>query len=363
MAYSFPKDQHRTPRRLLVTGGAGFIGANFVLHWCDRYPEDRTIVLDALTYAGNRNNLSSLAGKENFRFVEGNICDRSLVDRLLQEENIDTIAHFAAESHVDRSILGPDAFVQTNVVGTFTLLEAFRQHWQNTSLASGLFLHVSTDEVYGTLGPNDPAFSETTAYAPNSPYSASKAGSDHLVRAYYHTYGLPTIITNCSNNYGPYQFPEKLIPLMCINALIGKNLPVYGDGQNIRDWLFVLDHCLALDTVIHKGKPGETYNIGGNNEVKNIDLVNTLCDLMDELAPNLPVRPCNKLITFVKDRPGHDRRYAINSTKLQTELGWQPSVTVQEGLRKTVQWYLNNEDWWKPLLSQEYQAYYSKVYS
>lgn len=363
MTHSFPKDQSRVPRRLLVTGGAGFIGANFVLHWCSRYPEDRVIVLDALTYAGNRNNLSSLAGKENFRFVEGNICDRSLIDQLLQEENIDIVAHFAAESHVDRSILGPDAFVQTNVVGTFTLLEAFRQHWKNTSLASGLFLHVSTDEVYGTLGPNDPAFSETTAYAPNSPYSASKAGSDHLVRAYYHTYGLPTIITNCSNNYGPYQFPEKLIPLMCINALLGKNLPVYGDGQNIRDWLFVLDHCRALDTVIHNGKPGETYNIGGNNEVKNIDLVNTLCNLMDELAPNLPVSPCNQLITFVKDRPGHDRRYAINSTKLQTELGWKPSVTVEEGLRKTVQWYLNNKDWWQPLLSQEYQAYYSKVYS
>lgn len=363
MTHSSPKDQLRAPRRLLVTGGAGFIGANFVLHWCDRYPEDRVIVLDALTYAGNRNNLASLAEKENFRFVEGNICDRSLVDRLLKEENIDSIAHFAAESHVDRSILGPDAFVQTNVVGTFTLLEAFRQHWQNTSLSSGLFLHVSTDEVYGTLGPNDPAFSETTAYAPNSPYSASKAGSDHLVRAYYHTYGLPTIITNCSNNYGPYQFPEKLIPLMCINALLGKNLPVYGDGQNIRDWLFVIDHCRALDMVIHNGKPGETYNIGGNNEVKNIDLVNTLCNLMDELAPNLPVSPCNQLITFVKDRPGHDRRYAINSTKLQTELGWKPSVTVEEGLRKTVEWYLNNKDWWQPLLSQEYQAYYNKVYS
>lgn len=363
MTHSFPKDQLRTPRRLLVTGGAGFIGANFVLHWCDRYPDDRVIVLDALTYAGNRNNLASLAGKENFRFVEGNICDRSLVDRLLQEENIDTVAHFAAESHVDRSILGPGAFVETNVVGTFTLLEAFRQHWKNTSLASGLFLHVSTDEVYGTLGPNDPAFTETTPYAPNSPYSASKAGSDHLARAYYHTYGVPTIITNCSNNYGPYQFPEKLIPLMCINALIGKNLPVYGDGQNIRDWLFVLDHCRALDTVIHHGKSGETYNIGGNNEVKNIDLVHILCDLMDELAPNLPVRPCQELITFVKDRPGHDRRYAINSTKLQTELGWKPSVTVQEGMRKTVQWYLNNEAWWKPLLSEEYQAYYSKIYS
>lgn len=356
----------RENRRLLVTGGAGFIGSNFVLHWCDRYPQDRVVVLDALTYAGNRNNLASLEGQANFRFVQGNICDRSLVESLLTEEKIDTVAHFAAESHVDRSILGPDAFVQTNVIGTFTLLEAFRHHYTaiDHSLREGMrFLHVSTDEVYGSLGPDAPAFSETTAYAPNSPYSASKAGSDHLARAYHHTYNLPTIITNCSNNYGPYHFPEKLIPLMCINILMGKNLPVYGDGQNIRDWLYVRDHCSALDTVIHSGKPGETYNVGGNNEVKNIDLVNMLCDLMDELAPNLPVRPAKKLITFVKDRPGHDRRYAINSTKLQTELGWQPSVTVEEGLRKTVEWYLNNQDWWKPLLSQEYQNYYKQVYS
>lgn len=353
----------RIPRRLLVTGGAGFIGSNFVLHWCDTYPDDRVVVLDALTYAGNRRNLASVESKENFRFVQGNIGDRTLVDKLLPEENIDTIVHFAAESHVDRSILGPGAFVQTNVVGTFTLLEAFRQHWNPSIYKGGIFLHVSTDEVYGSLGPKDPAFTETTPYAPNSPYSASKAGSDHLVRAYHHTYGLPTIITNCSNNYGPYQFPEKLIPLMCINALIGKNLPVYGDGQNIRDWLFVIDHCLGLDAVIHRGKPGETYNIGGNNEVKNIDLVKTLCELMDELAPNLPVSPCSSLITFVKDRPGHDRRYAINSTKLKTQLDWMPSVTVEEGLRKTVQWYLNNRDWWEPLLSEEYQKYYREVYS
>ncbi len=350
-------------RRLLVTGGAGFIGSNFVHHWCGRYPDDRVVVLDALTYAGNRANLAGLEERENFRFVQGDICDRSLIDELLKSENIDTIAHFAAESHVDRSILGPGAFVQTNVIGTYTLLEAFRQWWQiNSKPIDYRFLHVSTDEVYGSLGADDPAFSETTAYAPNSPYSASKAGSDHLVRAYYHTYELPTIITNCSNNYGPYQFPEKLIPLMCINTLIGKPLPVYGDGKNVRDWLYVGDHCSALDVVIHRGTPGETYNIGGNNEVENINLVRMLCQLMDELAPELPVRPAENLITFVKDRPGHDRRYAINATKIKTQLGWTPSVTVEQGLRLTVEWYLNHRDWWKSLLSEEYQAYYRKNY-
>ncbi|MDJ1185029.1 dTDP-glucose 4,6-dehydratase [Roseofilum casamattae] len=352
---------NRSPRRILVTGGAGFIGSNFVQYWCDRYPGDRMVVLDALTYAGNLANLDAVKESPQFRFVRGDIGDRQLIDTLLQEEAIDTIAHFAAESHVDRSILGPGAFVQTNVVGTFTLLEAFRHHYANLS-EGGLFLHVSTDEVYGSLGPNDPAFHETTPYAPNSPYSASKAGSDHLVRAYFHTYNLPTIITNCSNNYGPYQFPEKLIPLMSINALMGKPLPVYGDGQNIRDWLYVIDHCSALDTVIHRGQPGETYNIGGNNEVKNIDLVTILCTLMDELAPQLPVSPCTELITYVKDRAGHDRRYAIDSTKIQTELGWRPSVTVEEGLRQTVQWYLDHQSWWQPLLSEEYQAYYHQVY-
>ena len=352
----------KEPHRLLVTGGAGFIGSNFVHYWCNAYPSDRVVVLDALTYAGDRRSLS-MEGQENFRFVQGDICDRSLIDQLLQEEDIDTVAHFAAESHVDRSILGPAAFVQTNVVGTFTLLEAFRQHWETNQRSPGYcFLHVSTDEVYGSLGPNDPAFTETTPYAPNSPYSASKAASDHLVRAYYHTYGLPTIITNCSNNYGPYQFPEKLIPLMCINSLIGKQLPIYGDGQNVRDWLYVGDHCGALDVVIHSSVPGETYNIGGNNEVKNIDLVHTLCHLMDELAPQLPVRPCNKLITFVKDRPGHDRRYAINATKIKTQLGWTPTVTIEAGLRQTVEWYLNNRSWWEQLLSEEYQAYYRQVY-
>lgn len=350
-------------RNIIITGGAGFIGSNFVRHWCNTYKSDRVVVLDALTYAGNRANIADLEQTANLRFVQGDICDRALVEQILTEENIDTIAHFAAESHVDRSILGPAAFVQTNVVGTFTLLEAFRQHWlKRDQPKCDRFLHVSTDEVYGSLEANDPAFSETTPYSPNSPYSASKAGSDHLARAYYHTYGMPTIITNCSNNYGPYHFPEKLIPLMCINILLGKPLPVYGDGQNIRDWLYVEDHCRALDTVIDKGQPGETYNIGGNNEVKNIDLVKLLCQLMDELASNIPVKPSSQLITFVKDRLGHDRRYAIDATKISTELGWTPQVTVEEGLRKTVQWYLDNQKWWQPLLSEEYQAYYQKVY-
>ncbi|MBW4681927.1 MAG: dTDP-glucose 4,6-dehydratase [Microcoleus vaginatus WJT46-NPBG5] len=363
MTHSWNNGENRQSRRILITGGAGFIGSNFVHHWCEHYGDDRVVVLDALTYAGNRHTLAQLEGRENFRFVQGDICDRAAVDSLLQEEAIDTVAHFAAESHVDRSILGPGAFVQTNVVGTFTLLEAFRQHWNGKGQPSDYrFLHVSTDEVYGSLGPDDPAFTETTPYAPNSPYSASKAGSDHLARAYFHTYKVPTIITNCSNNYGPYHFPEKLIPLMCINMLLGKPLPVYGDGQNVRDWLYVRDHCSALDVVIHRGEPGETYNVGGNNEVKNIDLVRMLCKLMDEMATELPVRPCEELITFVKDRPGHDRRYAIDATKIKTELGWTPSVTVEEGLRRTVEWFLTHEDWWKPLLSEEYQAYYNQVY-
>ena len=354
----------RKLRSIIVTGGAGFIGSNFVRHWCNNYPEDRVIVLDALTYAGNRANIADLEATANLRFIQGNICDRALVDEILTSEDINTIAHLAAESHVDRSILEPGAFIQTNVVGTFTLLEAFRQRWQMQSKADDYrFLHVSTDEVYGSLEFDEPAFTETTPYTPNSPYSASKAGSDHLARAYYHTYGIPTMITNCSNNYGAYHFPEKLIPLMCINILLGKPLPVYGDGQNIRDWLYVEDHCRALDTVIHKGEPGQTYNIGGNNEVKNIELVHLLCQLMDELAPDLRVKPSTELITFVKDRPGHDRRYAIDASKIKNELGWTPQVTVEEGLRKTVQWYLDNQDWWQPLLSPEYQSYYQQVYA
>ncbi|MGI0491592.1 dTDP-glucose 4,6-dehydratase [Alkalinema pantanalense CENA528] len=363
LASQFPA---RLDRRILITGGAGFIGSNFVHHWCQQYPNDRVVVLDALTYAGNLNNLASLQNHPQFRFVQGNICDAALVQTLLQEEAIDTVAHLAAESHVDRSILNPGSFIQTNVVGTFTLLEAFRHHWQADAAQVGRdryrFLHVSTDEVYGSLAPEDPAFCETTPYAPNSPYSASKAGSDHLARAYFHTYGMPTLITNCSNNYGPYHFPEKLIPLMCINILLGKPLPVYGDGQNVRDWLYVGDHCAALDRVIHAGQPGETYNIGGNNEVKNIDLVRMICQVMDQRVADLPIRPAETLITFVKDRLGHDRRYAINASKIQQELGWQPQMTVEQGLRQTIDWYLQHQDWWQPLLSEDYQRYYQQVY-
>ncbi|NJN86510.1 MAG: dTDP-glucose 4,6-dehydratase [Leptolyngbyaceae cyanobacterium SL_7_1] len=333
------------PRTLLITGGAGFIGTNFVRYWRSHHPGDRLIVLDALTYAGNRGNLAGL--EQQLRLIQGDIGDRSLVDTILRQEAIDTIVHFAAESHVDRSIVKPDAFIQTNVVGTFTLLEAFRHHWQARGHPQGdRFLHISTDEVYGSLAPTDSPSTETSAYAPNSPYSASKAASDHLVRAYHHTYGLPTLITHCSNNYGAYQFPEKLIPLMCLNILKGKPLPVYGDGQNIRDWLYVEDHCTALDRILHQGRSGDIYNIGGNNQVRNLDLVEQLCGCLEELAP-LPVRPARSLITFVPDRPGHDRRYAIDATKLRTELGWTPRETWESGLRKTVEWYVANRGWWE----------------
>ena len=353
----------RGPRTVLVTGGAGFIGSNFIHHWCQKYPTDRVVVLDALTYAGNRQNLAGLETTANLRFVQGDICDRTLVDTLLNQENITAIVHLAAESHVDRSILAPGAFIHTNVVGTFTLLEAFRHHWlANQTSQSYRFLHVSTDEVYGSLEPNDPPFLETTPYAPNSPYAASKAGSDHLARAYFHTYGLPVVITNCANNYGPYHFPEKLIPLMCINILLGKPLPVYGDGQNIRDWIYVSDHCDALDVVLHQGQPGETYNIGGNNEAKNIELVEQLCGLFDQLTPKLPVSPARDLITFVRDRPGHDRRYAIDATKITTKLGWTAQTPLALGLRHTASWYLANQTWWQPLLSERYQTYYKEVY-
>jgi len=332
-----------------VTGGAGFIGANFARYWGDAYPGDRLVVLDALTYAGNKQNLQGLETNPNFSFVRGDICDRALVDKLLISENIEVVVHFAAESHVDRSILQPAAFIQTNLVGTSTLLEAFRQYLETATVNKALFLHISTDEVYGSLSLTEPAFTETTPYAPSSPYSASKAGSDHLARAYFHTYGLPTIVTNCSNNYGAFQFPEKLIPLICINILQGKNLPIYGNGQNIRDWLYVGDNCTAIDAVISHGKLGETYNIGGNNEIKNIDLVNKICALMDELAA-IPVKPSNQLIIYVRDRPGHDFRYAINASKIRTQLGWTPTTTIEDGLRHTVQWYLTHRHWWEALL-------------
>ncbi|MGB3788312.1 MAG: dTDP-glucose 4,6-dehydratase [Phormidesmis sp.] len=349
-------------KSVLITGGAGFIGSNFVRHWCQKY-DGRVVVLDSLGYAGNKNNLSALIGQQRFRLVQGDICNGELVRSILAEEEIDTVVHFAAESHVDRSILGPAAFVQTNVVGTFTLLEASRNRWQSQGKpAHYRFLHVSTDEVYGSLEADDPAFTEITPYSPNSPYSASKAGSDHLARAYFHTYGLPTLITNCSNNYGPYQFPEKLIPLMCVNILLGRPLPVYGDGQNVRDWLHVSDHCSAIDLILHRAIPGDVYNIGGNNQVKNIDIVHQLCDLMSELAGDLAQDP-HELITFVSDRPGHDRRYAMDISKIRKNLGWAPAYSFETGIRQTVAWYLANRDWWQPLLSQEYKDYYENLYA
>jgi dTDP-glucose 4,6-dehydratase len=330
---------------LLVTGGAGFIGSNFVLSTIAE--SDEPIVnLDKLTYAGNLANLESLRGDARHVFAQGDICDRAQVRGLLERHRPRAVVHFAAESHVDRSIEGPAPFVQTNVVGTFSLLEEARAYWAGLAepeRSAFRFLHVSTDEVYGSLGPGDPAFSETTPYAPNSPYSASKAGSDHLVRAYHHTYGLPVLITNCSNNYGPHQFPEKLIPLMIHHALAGKPLPVYGDGQNVRDWLFVLDHCAALRTVLAGGRPGEVYNVGGNAEMTNIDLVRTLCALLDDARPRTGGSYAS-LITFVKDRPGHDRRYAIDSRKIERELGWRPAESFESGLRKTVRWYLEQRE-------------------
>ncbi|GGH03539.1 dTDP-glucose 4,6-dehydratase [Silvibacterium dinghuense] len=344
---------------VIVTGGAGFIGSNFVLQWVAN-TESEVVNLDALTYAGNRGNLTSLDGNPRHNFVRGDICDASLVASLFERFQPRAILHFAAESHVDRSITGPDAFVQTNVFGTFTLLQAAKQYWEKLPAGDKerfRFLHVSTDEVYGTLGPDDPAFSETTPYAPNSPYAASKAGSDHLVRAYHHTYGLPTLTTNCSNNYGPFQFPEKLIPLMILNALEGKPLPVYGDGLNIRDWLFVEDHCTAIRTVLERGRLGETYNVGGNSERNNIHVVHTICDLLDELRPDAAIGSRRGLITYVKDRPGHDRRYAINADKISTELGWKPSENFESGIRATVTWYLEHLDWVNEIRSGAYQQW------
>ncbi|MCK2086750.1 dTDP-glucose 4,6-dehydratase [Thauera aromatica] len=349
---------------ILVTGGAGFIGSNFVLQWCGQTDEP-VINLDALTYAGNLGNLDSLKGSGQHVFVQGDIRDAALLQRLFAEHSPRAVVHFAAESHVDRSIHGPEAFVDTNVMGTFRLLEAARTHWgalQGEAKQAFRFLHVSTDEVYGTLGPNGPAFTETTPYAPNSPYSASKASSDMLVRAYHHTYGLPVLTTNCSNNYGPYHFPEKLIPLMIVNALAGKPLPVYGDGQQIRDWLYVEDHCTAIRRVLQAGTPGETYNVGGWNEKANIDIVRTICALLDELQPRADGRGYAEQITYVQDRPGHDRRYAIDARKIERELGWKPAETFETGIRKTVQWYLDNPEWVASVQSGAYREWVGKQY-
>ncbi len=349
---------------ILVTGGAGFIGANFVLDWLATSDEP-VINLDALTYAGNRETLAPLEGDARHLFVHGDICDRALVERLFAEHKPRAVVHFAAESHVDRSIRGPGAFVRTNVDGTFTLLEAARAHWSALPAAEReafRFLHVSTDEVYGSLGPNDPAFTETKAYEPNSPYSASKAASDHLVRAWHHTYGLPVLTTNCSNNYGPYQFPEKLIPLMIVNALAGRPLPIYGDGQNVRDWLYVGDHCSAIREVLARGSLGETYNVGGWNEMANLEIVRTLCALLDELRPSA-AGSYTRLITYVKDRPGHDRRYAIDARKIEREFGWRPAETFQSGIRKTVQWYLDNPGWIANVQSGAYRDWVARNYA
>ncbi|MGJ0486922.1 MAG: dTDP-glucose 4,6-dehydratase [Methylomicrobium sp.] len=349
---------------ILVTGGAGFIGSNFVLDWF-AHQDEAVITLDKLTYAGNLENLQSLEGFERYHFVHGDIGDKNLITGLLADHQPRAIVNFAAESHVDRSIHGPEDFIQTNIVGTFHLLEATRHYWNalpKEKKAGFRFLHVSTDEVYGSLNKDEPAFSETHRYEPNSPYSASKAASDHLVRAYYHTYGLPVLTTNCSNNYGPYHFPEKLIPLVIHNALAGKALPIYGDGQQIRDWLYVKDHCSAIRRVLSAGKTGETYNIGGWNEKANLDVVYTLCTILDELQPRPDGQSYRTQITFVKDRPGHDRRYAIDATKLERELGWKPEETFESGIRKTVQWYLDNPQWVNNVTSGAYRDWINKQY-
>lgn len=354
---------------LLVTGAAGFIGTSFVNFWHSSNPQDKIVVLDALTYAGNKNNLANLFNEEWLEFVHGSICDQELVDTLLPKHDIDTIVHFAAESHVDRSITGPDAFIDTNIVGTHCLLKAAKKFWiEEAAKSEHLFHHVSTDEVYGTLAADDPAFSEMTPYAPNSPYAASKASSDHLVRSYHHTFCLKVTTSNCSNNYGPYQFPEKLLPLCILNILAGKDLPIYGDGQQIRDWLYVDDHNRGIELVIKKGRHGETYNIGGNNEWANLDVVNLLCELIDarfaankELATRFPDSPCARgesaksLISFVTDRLGHDTRYAIDASKISTELGYDPVEDFDSGLNKTVDWYLANEQWWRAIQDGSYR--------
>lgn len=350
---------------ILVTGGAGFIGANFVLDWL-AHADEPVINLDKLTYAGNLENLSSLEDDKRHLFVRGDIADTQLVERLLAEHAPRAILNFAAESHVDRSIHGPEDFIETNVVGTFRLLETVRAYWKNLptdAQHSFRFLHVSTDEVYGSLANDEPAFTETHQYEPNSPYSASKAASDHLVRAYHHTYGLPVLTTNCSNNYGPYHFPEKLIPLMIVNALAGKSLPVYGDGQQIRDWLYVKDHCSAIRRVLEAGTVGEVYNVGGWNEKPNLDIVHTICALLDELRPHPDGKPYNEQIAYVTDRPGHDRRYAIDARKLESELGWRPAETFETGIRKTVEWYLNNQEWVSNIQSGSYREWVEKNYA
>ena len=359
-------------RNLLVTGGAGFIGANFVYYWQQKYPDDHITVLDLLTYAGNIISLEAAKSSPLFQFIHGDMGDQSLVEKILRDEQIDTIVNFAAESHVDRSIHFPDAFVLTNIVATHSLLKAARTVWLESTLSGKehRFHHISTDEVYGTLGPEDPPFSETTPYAPNSPYSASKAASDHLVRAYHHTYGLQVTTSNCSNNYGPFQFPEKLIPLVIINVLHGKEIPIYGDGCNVRDWLYVDDHCHGIDLILKKGRVGEVYNIGGNSERKNIDIVRLVCRLLDNkvadrqgLSSRFPDCPASKgkssdtLITFVKDRPGHDRRYAIDATKIERELGYRPRESFETGIEKTVAWYVANEEWWQAVMDGSYRKW------
>lgn len=345
-------NNHYQPQKLLVTGGAGFIGTNFVHYWLQQYPDTHVTVLDSLTYAARKENLDTLQNQSNFNFVQGDILDQPLVEGLLRDDNIETIVHFAAESHVDRSIYGPDAFLKTNIDGTHSLLKAAKTVWLDEKSSESApythrFHHVSTDEVYGTLEKDDPAFSETTPYAPNSPYAASKAASDHIVRAYQHTYGLNTTTSNCSNNYGPYQYPEKLIPLAISNLLQGKAVPIYGDGQQIRDWLYVDDHNRGIDLIIRQGRLGETYNIGGNNEQTNLNLIHTLCDLLDARFPDSPHVPHRQHMEYVTDRPGHDRRYAIDNNKICDELGYEPAETFETGLSKTLDWYLDNTDFWQ----------------
>ncbi|HIQ37957.1 MAG TPA: dTDP-glucose 4,6-dehydratase [Desulfocapsa sulfexigens] len=352
-------------RRILVTGGCGFIGANFVRLLLKDHPDWRVINLDKLTYAGNLQNLEGIEENDHYRFVKADICDAKAMEELFVSEQIDSVVHFAAESHVDRSITGPAAFIQTNIIGTFTLLEAARKIWLNDLWKGNdpRFLHVSTDEVYGSLG-DAGMFTETTPFDPRSPYSASKASSDHLVNAYFHTYGLPVVITNCSNNYGPYQFPEKLIPLVFHNSMTGRTLPIYGDGKYVRDWLYVKDHCEAIVEVLTKGKNGQSYNIGGNNEKQNLEVVRIICDTLDtKLGLPESNEPRRNLITYVKDRPGHDRRYAIDASFIKEQLGWEPKITFEQGIEKTVDWYLANQEWVASVIDGSYQKYYDKMYS